>query len=183
MTFDLEDPFSKLDSTRTHTKISFNKQPFRGVQKITLSKNLVYSKDHSKSKGFIVRHHKLLLASHNIFFVLLIIKEFESLWAVVKNAYLTLFYFSMYFARSVNVRKRDKPRQEKPTNIRVTFNRGIIYHSHSLREKCQNTEVFLVRIFTHSDWIRRDTEYSVWMRENTDQKNLCIWTLFTQWLS
>ena len=139
----------------THTKISFNKQPFRGVQKITLSENLVYSKDHSKSKGFIVRHRKLLLASHNIFFVLLIIKEFESLWAVVKNAYLTLFYFSMYFARSVNVRKRDKPRQEKPTNIRVTFNRGIIYHSHSLREKCQNT----------------------------DQKNLCIWTLFTQWLS
>ena len=35
--------------------------------------------------------------------------------------------------------------------------------------------VFLVRIFPHSDWIRRDTKlvspYSVWMRENTDQKN------------
>ena len=31
--------------------------------------------------------------------------------------------------------------------------------------------VFLVRIFPHSDWIRRDTEYSVGMRENTDQEN------------
>ena len=31
-----------------------------------------------------------------------------------------------------------------------------------------NTDFFLVRIFPHSDWIRRDTEY------------LSIWTLFTQ---
>ena len=31
--------------------------------------------------------------------------------------------------------------------------------------------VFLVRIFPHSDWIRRETEYSVQMRENTNQKN------------
>ena len=33
--------------------------------------------------------------------------------------------------------------------------------------------VFLIRIFP----------YSVQMRENTDQKKLCIWTLFTQWKS
>ena len=32
--------------------------------------------------------------------------------------------------------------------------------------------VILVRIFPHSNWIRRDAEYhSVWMRENTEQKN------------
>ena len=32
--------------------------------------------------------------------------------------------------------------------------------------------VFLVRIFPHSDWLRRDISlYSVRMRENTDQKN------------
>ena len=30
---------------------------------------------------------------------------------------------------------------------------------HTLREKCPNTEFFLVRIFPHSDWIRRDTSY------------------------
>ena len=29
----------------------------------------------------------------------------------------------------------------------------------SLREKCPNTEFFLARIFSHSDWIRRDTSY------------------------
>ena len=29
----------------------------------------------------------------------------------------------------------------------------------TLREKCQNTELFLVRIFRHSDRIRRDTDY------------------------
>ena len=28
-----------------------------------------------------------------------------------------------------------------------------------LREKCPNMELFLVRIFPHSDWIRRDTSY------------------------
>ena len=32
-------------------------------------------------------------------------------------------------------------------------------HKSSLREKCPNTEFFLVRIFPHSDWIRRDTPY------------------------
>ena len=41
----------------------------------------------------------------------------------------------------------------------------------SLREKCRNTEYFLVRIFL----------YSVQIQENTDQKILRIWTLFTQW--
>ena len=35
-----------------------------------------------------------------------------------------------------------------------------ITHCNSLREKCPNTELFLVRIFPHSDWIRRDTEYT-----------------------
>ena len=32
--------------------------------------------------------------------------------------------------------------------------------SFSLREKCPNTEFFLVRIYPHSNWIRRDTELS-----------------------
>ena len=45
--------------------------------------------------------------------------------------------------------------------------------SKTLREKCPNTELFLVRIFL----------YSVPIQENTDQKQLLIWTLFTQWNS
>ena len=32
-------------------------------------------------------------------------------------------------------------------------------------------EVILVRIFPYSDWTWRDTEYSVRVRENTDQNN------------
>ena len=41
-----------------------------------------------------------------------------------------------------------------------------------LCEICLNTEFFLVRIFQHS--------HSVRMLENTDQKKLSIWALFTQ---
>ena len=42
--------------------------------------------------------------------------------------------------------------------------------SDSLREKRPNTEVFLIGIFL----------YSVRVQENTDQKELRIWALFTQ---
>ena len=55
---------------------------------------------------------------------------------------------------------------------------------YALYKKWPNTEFFLVRIFPHSDWIQRDTSislYSARMQENTDQKNLRIWTLFMQW--
>ena len=40
----------------------------------------------------------------------------------------------------------------------------------ALLKKCPNTEFFLACIFP----------YSVQIRENTDQKKLCMWTLFTQ---
>ena len=36
---------------------------------------------------------------------------------------------------------------------------SAIYLRASLREKCLNTEFLLVRIFSHSDWLRRDTKY------------------------
>ena len=46
------------------------------------------------------------------------------------------------------------------------------------------TEFFLVRIFPHRTEYReiRISPYAVRMRENTDQKKLCIWKLFTQCL-
>ena len=43
-------------------------------------------------------------------------------------------------------------------------------------------EVFLVRIFLHSDWIRRDTEYLFVFSPNAGKyssEKLRIWTLFT----
>ena len=56
----------------------------------------------------------------------------------------------------------------------------------SLREKCPNTEFFLVPIFQCSDLIRRFTSkslYSVQIQESADQKKLRIWTLFAQCLA
>ena len=38
---------------------------------------------------------------------------------------------------------------------------------HTMREKCPNTELFLVRVFLYSDWIRRDTEYLPVFSPNT----------------
>ena len=44
----------------------------------------------------------------------------------------------------------------------MSFSFHILQHflgKQSLREKCPNTQLFLVRIFPHSDWMRRDTKY------------------------
>ena len=53
----------------------------------------------------------------------------------------------------------------------------------SLREKCPNTEYFLLRIFciwTEYGGLRSKSPYSVRIQENTEQKKLRIWTIFTQ---
>ena len=45
--------------------------------------------------------------------------------------------------------------------------------------------VFLVPVFLHSDWIRRNTEYVSVFSPNAGKygpEKLRIWTLFTQWL-
>ena len=46
--------------------------------------------------------------------------------------------------------------KSKSKNLNLTVN-FINTQEPSLREKCPDTEFFLVRIFPHSDWIRRDT--------------------------
>ena len=51
------------------------------------------------------------------------------------------------------------------------LNTVMEYKDKTLREKCPNTELFLVRIFLYSDW----------KQENMDQKKLRIRTVFTQW--
>ena len=73
-------------------------------------------------------------------------------------------------------------------SLRVSFFEGLYilglffiascvkFAKYSLREKCPNTLFLLVCIFPHPNWIRRDTEYM----ENTDQKKLRNWILFTQ---
>ena len=52
-----------------------------------------------------------------------------------------------------------------------------------LCERCLNTEIFwsiFSRIRTEYGDLRSKSPYLVRKRENTDQKKLCIWTLFTQ---
>ena len=62
--------------------------------------------------------------------------------------------------------------QRNQYQLTVTFMNGWYHHQEkwvkvtdqcsvwmSLCEKCPNTELFLVRIFPHSEWIRRDTKY------------------------
>ena len=52
----------------------------------------------------------------------------------------------------------------------------------ALREKCPNTEFFMVRIFPHSDLTRRDTWYLSVFSPNAGKYGLeyvRIWTLFT----
>ena len=63
-----------------------------------------------------------------------------------------------------------------PTLVR-TITKPSFKHL-SLREKCPNTEFFLLRISLYSDWIRR-SPYSVRIRENTDQKTF-VYGHFTQ---
>ena len=52
----------------------------------------------------------------------------------------------------------------------------------STAENVSVFEVFLVYVFPHSGWIRRETRYSILMRKNTDQKKLWIRIRFTQWI-
>ena len=61
-------------------------------------------------------------------------------------------------------------------------NRGV-----ALREKCPNKEFFLARIFPHSDWIRRETEYLSVLSTNAGkcgpEKTPYLDTFHTVWAS
>ena len=60
---------------------------------------------------------------------------------------------------------------------------STFWPNHSLREKCPNTELFLVRVFLYSDWIgislRIQFEYSKIRTRN----NSVFGHFFTQWLN
>ena len=78
----------------------------------------------------------------------------------------------------------------KATNYNNARMFSLLNNSFQSRMHCvksvQIRSFFLVRIFPHSDWIRKDTLYLSVFGLNagkTDQKKLRIWTLFTQWWS
>ena len=68
--------------------------------------------------------------------------------------------------------KIQKTKKEKEATALNSILSSIQRLPFSLREKRPNTEFFLVRIFLYFDRIQ----------ENTDQKKLSIWALFTQCL-
>ena len=58
----------------------------------------------------------------------------------------------------------------------------IFFLEVALRGKCPNTEFFLVRIFSHSNWIRIGMEYLSAFRTNARKygpEKVWTWTLFT----
>ena len=73
--------------------------------------------------------------------------------------------------RRIN-QKIQKTKKEKEATALNSILSSIQRLPFSLREKRPNTEFFLVRIFLYFDRIQ----------ENTDQKKLSIWALFTQCL-
>ena len=48
----------------------------------------------------------------------------------------------------------------------LSYQTDCFLTSKRLREKCQNTDFFLVRIFPYSDWIRRDAPYLFVFNQN-----------------
>ena len=57
--------------------------------------------------------------------------------------------------------------------------------TNTLREKCPNMEFFLVRVFRHSDWIRRDTKYLSVFSPNAGKygpEKTPYLDTFTQWI-
>ena len=84
--------------------------------------------------------------------------------------YLERWYFERYFEcffmtiqfwswqKGLNQRKLSIWRMEYDISMKQ-FCFELHLKDYTLREKCPNTEFFLVCIFPHSDWIQRDTKY------------------------
>ena len=79
----------------------------------------------------------------------------SNLWLKINLAVMLSWYW-----------RRCKKKSKEKTSNKIGWS-----YFRPLREKSPNVEFLLVRIFPYLDWIR----------ENMDQKRLCIRTLFTQW--
>ena len=116
------------------------------------------------------------------------------------NQWINELRFAVYFSKEVAVKIFGKINitivsySINNKNISIWYSRSNgnsakyvflknIYKALPLREKCPNTEFFLVCIFRiwteYGHWLRK-TPCSVQIRENIDQKKLSIWTFFEQ---
>ena len=116
------------------------------------------------------------------------------------NEWINELRFAVYFSKEVAVKIFGKINitivsySINNKNISIWYSRSNgnsakyvflknIYKALPLREKCPNTEFFLVCIFRiwteYGHWLRK-TPCSVQIRENIDQKKLSVWTFFAQ---
>ena len=75
--------------------------------------------------------------------------------------YLECFFMTIQFwswQKGLNQRKLNISRMEYDISMKQ-FCFELHLKDYTLREKCPNTEFFLVCIFPHLDWIQRDTKY------------------------
>ena len=79
---------------------------------------------------------------------------------VIKHLFWSRYKFNLTMLLNILGRRRSKfCDREKPQKCKKECSPCTEDHVSwkPLREKCPNTELFLVRIFLHSDWIRRNT--------------------------
>ena len=63
-------------------------------------------------------------------------------------------------------------------HLRWNFSQWGWKPSTNLREKCPNTEFFLVRIFLYSDYVNLCIQSKYWKIRTRKNSVFCIWTLF-----
>ena len=114
-----------------------------------------YSRNNKKSYGVSICCYTIDLQQNFIlkFFILYLIRFEIDLWEPLREKCSYLVFFWSVFSR-INS-EYEKTCTRKTLNA-DTFHTVSIFLKHTLREKCPNTELFLVSIFLRSEWIRRE---------------------------
>ena len=114
-----------------------------------------YSRNNKNSYGVSICCYSIDLQQHFIwkFFISYLIRFEIDLWEPLREKCPYLVFFWSVFSRITS--ECEKTRTRKNLNA-DTFHAVSILLKHTLREECPNTELFLVRIFLRSEWIRRE---------------------------
>ena len=69
------------------------------------------------------------------------------------------FHSNFFFEKKKKKERKTVLNYSRQMVQQLSFRLSSLSLRNALRENCPNTVFFLVRIFPHSDWIQRDTEY------------------------
>ena len=120
-----------------------------------------------KNRSTMITYHITWSTVFKVFFSLLTVTSLLVFWQILSFPLAHPFPFNI---SQINKHLAWRRVKEWETS-KIVFDK-LLTAKLSLREKCPNTELFLVRLFLYSDWIQ----------ENKDQKKLRIWTLFMQYV-